>query len=105
MASKNIMPGRSAESEKTLERKLSQEIKALGGWSLKLLAQHISGLPDRLCLLPGGVMFFVEVKSTGQKPRKIQLHVQNKLRELGFEVFVIDNTPDLKKLIRSYESR
>ena len=87
------------ESEKTLDRKLSAELKKIGGWSIKLITAHISGLPDRLCLLPGGRLFFAEIKTTKQKPRKLQLSVQNKLISMGFEVYVIDNSEIIKKLI------
>ena len=60
------------ESEKRLEANLRDRLRALGGLALKLPAIHHAGLPDRLCLLPDGVAFFVEVKSTGEKPRPLQ---------------------------------
>lgn len=87
------------ESEKTLDKKLSAELKKIGGWSIKLITAHISGLPDRICLLPGGRLFFAEIKTTKQKPRKLQMSVQNKLILMGFEVYVIDNSEIIKKLI------
>lgn len=91
------------EKEKNLESRLRDRIKQLGGWSIKLLSLHISGLPDRLCLLPGGKLFFAEIKTTNKKPRKIQLVVHNKLRDLGFKVYVIDSTEKIKEALRSYE--
>lgn len=91
------------EKEKNLESRLRDRVKQLGGWSIKLLSLHISGLPDRLCLLPGGKLFFAEIKTTNKKPRKIQLVVHNKLRDLGFKVYVIDSTEKIKEALRSYE--
>ena len=91
------------ESEKLIEKKLTNEVKALGGWGLKLLSAHIMGLPDRLCLFPGGRILFVELKTTGKKPRKIQTFVHNKLRSLGFRVEVVDTSEQIKRLIREYE--
>ena len=44
----------------------------VNGWCLKLPAIHNAGLPDRLCLFPGGEVVFVELKAFGKKPRKIQ---------------------------------
>lgn len=90
------------ESEKNIEKSLWKEVKSLGGWAIKLSASHITGLPDRLCLLPGGLIFFVEVKTTKKKPRKIQLIVHEKLRNLGFEVFIIDRIAQIKPLIKNY---
>lgn len=86
------------ESEKTLERKLNALVDQKGGLSVKLLSKYINGLPDRMALLPGGVVFFVELKSTGQKPRRIQQYIMNKIRDLGFKVYVIDNSNDIKKI-------
>lgn len=80
------------ESEKVLERKLCTEVKKLGGLAIKLLSSQMTGLPDRLCLLPGGRVYFVELKSTGEKPTKIQEVIHKRLESLGFEVFVIDST-------------
>lgn len=90
------------ESEKLLERKLVKEMKALGGLCLKLPALHHTGLPDRMCLIPGGRMFFAEIKTTKAKPRKIQLLVHDQLRKLGFRVEVVDTTEQIKKLISEY---
>lgn len=93
------------ESEKLLERKLSVAVQKLGGISIKLVATYLVGLPDRLCLLPEGRMFFAEIKTTGEKPRKIQTIVHNKLRALGFLVVVIDSTEALNQLIKDYEPK
>lgn len=92
------------ESEKTLERLLKNMVEnKLKGLCLKLLSTHYTGLPDRMCLLPGGKVFFVELKTSGMKPRKIQEWVHDKLRVLGFRVEVIDTSEQIKKLIQDYE--
>lgn len=85
-------------SEKKIEAYLVRKIEQTGGMCIKLPALHCIGLPDRLCLLPGGRVIFVELKSKGKKPRRIQLVVQNRIRNLGFTVLVIDNTDDIDKL-------
>ncbi len=83
------------EGEKTLERKLNKAIKDLGGESIKLLATHHNGLPDRLCLLPGGIAFFAEIKTTTKKPKPIQVLVHKRIRRFNFEVFVIETSGDI----------
>lgn len=90
------------ESEKRLERKLHNEVKKLGGWSIKMLSTHITGLPDRMCLFPDGRIMFCEIKTTGEKPTKIQRAVHRKLRRLGFKVLVIDRTAQIKKTLAPY---
>lgn len=88
-----------AESEKTLEARLRKEVEALGGKALKLMSQLHRGLPDRLVLMPGGLAFFVELKSTGKKPTGLQTHCHDQLRQMGFEVYVVDSTESLEKAV------
>jgi len=95
--------GKMSESEKLLERKLAAGIIKLGGWSIKILSIHINGLPDRLCMIPQGRVFFAEIKTTKKKPSRIQLVVHEKLRKLGFAVHVIDNSEQLNSILDYYE--
>lgn len=53
--------------EKDLERKLTGTVKTLGGRALKLTSPSLRGMPDRLCIFPGGRMVFVELKRPGVK--------------------------------------
>ena len=87
------------ESEKTLEARLVREIEARGGMALKYTSQFHRGIPDRICLMPGGVTFFVELKSTGKKPTKLQDHAMKQLEKLGFSTRVIDSTESLDRLL------
>lgn len=83
---------KSAEtSEKVFERTLSKYVDDIGGMAVKLLSQFLRGLPDRMFLLKGGIVIFVEFKSTGKKPTKIQEYIHKKLRELEFHVLVVDS--------------
>lgn len=79
------------DSEKAIEQKLVSLCKLNGGMCIKLLSFHNLGLPDRLCLFPKAKIAFVELKTTGEKPRKIQVFMINKIRALGFRVEVIDS--------------
>lgn len=87
------------EGEKYLGRKLKEWVKELGGQSIKLEPLHFTGLPDWLVLLPGGRVIFIELKTTGDKPRLIQLKIHDRFRALGFQVEVIDNTKKLKEVL------
>lgn len=89
-------------SEKVIERTLTKKVSNLGGLCLKFISSFCIGMPDRLVLLPGGRAFFVELKSTGQKARKIQLVRHETLRNLGFEVYIIDNLEDIDLILEKY---
>lgn len=93
-----------ADSEKLIERKLVEAVKNKGGLCLKMLSDYFTGLPDRLCLFPGKRAIFVELKTTGQKPRKIQTLVHNKLRGLGFQVIVIDTVEGINRFIENIDN-
>ena len=84
------MNKKTVDSEKVVERKLVELVKMNGGMCIKLLCDQLIGLPDRMCLFPGHKMVFVELKTTGRKPKRIQAYMHNKLRALGFRVEVID---------------
>lgn len=88
------------ESEKTLEARLVREIEARGGMALKYTSQFHRGFPDRIILLPGGKTIFVELKSTGQKPTKLQMHAIRKLIKMGHWVEIIDRTGPLDSLLQ-----
>ena len=90
---------RHIDSEKLVERKLAEAIKANGGMCIKLLCDNLLGLPDRMVLMSPGRISFVELKTTGQKPRRIQVFMHNKLRNLGFRVEVIDSVEGVTKFI------
>lgn len=92
----------SKDSEKVVERKLVEGVARLGGMALKLLSDQCSGLPDRMVLMPGGTITFVELKTTGEKPRKIQVIRHNAMRALGFEVLVIDSVAGVKQYLQRY---
>lgn len=90
-------------AEAYIESRLKQAIERLGGLCIKLWALSFTGLPDRLILLPGGKVFFVETKHSEKNPRKRQLVVHQQLRSLGFMVFVIRTNEDLKGFLATIE--
>lgn len=89
------------DSEKLVERKLVELVKINNGMCIKLLCDQLIGLPDRLCLFPNHKIVFVETKTTGQKPRRIQAYMHKKLRALGFRVEVIDSIEGVEQFINS----
>ncbi|MDE9454224.1 VRR-NUC domain-containing protein, partial [Xenorhabdus bovienii] len=68
-----------------------KEIKKAGGIAYKFVSPGRRSVPDRICILPGGRILFVECKAPGEKPRPDQLREHERLRALGCEVVVLDN--------------
>ena len=77
-------------SEKQIEQKLATAVKSKGGIAPKFVSPSYAGMPDRLILMPGGMMAFAELKALGMKPRALQVARHEMLRRLGFRVYVID---------------
>lgn len=76
--------------EKIIEQHLVKAVKSSGGIAPKLVCPGFDGMPDRLVLLPGGKIGFVEVKAPGKEPRPLQVARHGLLRRLGFKVYVLD---------------
>ncbi len=85
--------------EKTIEQKFRAAVKAAGGLAVKFASLGFDGVPDRLALLPGGRMAFVEVKAPGKKPRPLQLARHRQLRQLGFNVYVLDDESQIGGMV------
>lgn len=85
------MERRYERSEKWLESQLVKKIRERGGLALKYSNANRTGYPDRLVLLPGGRAYFVELKSRGRKPTRLQSLRHEELRALGFGVAVVDS--------------
>ena len=92
-------------NEKLIEKKLVAEIKKKGGIALKFSSFFMTGFPDRIVLLPGGNIYFVELKTTGAKPKPIQEERIKELRKLGFKALVIDNQKGLNELLIEIDNR
>lgn len=88
-------------SEKSIERYLVEQAKQNGLLCLKYSNPNMVGYPDRLLVLPGGGVVWVELKSKGRKPTKIQQIRMSELTGMGHLVEVIDNKADIDKLIKT----
>ena len=88
-------------SEKAIERYLVDQARQKGLPCLKYSNPNMVGYPDRLLVLPGGGVVWVELKSKGRKPTKIQQIRIAELIGMGHLVKVIDNKADIDELIKT----
>lgn len=93
------MKGRKAEPERDIERALAKKVEEIGGRCWKFTSPGRAGVPDRICLLRGGKVAFVEVKGPGKKLRPLQRKRKDELEALGFRVHVLDTAERIDELI------
>lgn len=90
--------------EKPVEALLREEVRTRGGWAIKLLPS-VSGLPDRMILLPGGELTFVETKAPTGTVAPHQTVVHGRLRRLGFLVLVLSSRDEVKAWAQEVDVR
>lgn len=90
-------------SEKVIEQYLVESAKQNGLLCLKYSNPNQSGYPDRLLVLPSGRVIWVELKSKGRKPTKLQQLRHERLACMDHRVYVIDSKSDIDKLINGIE--
>ena len=82
--------------EKDIEAKLRKMVEAHGGQCLKWVCPGWSGVPDRILLLPGGKVMFVETKRPkGGRLSALQKWWHTKLQYMGFLTFIVWNEEQL----------
>lgn len=91
--------------ESYIEGRLVSEVKKRGGICPKWVAPGFDGVPDRMVLIPLSHIGFVEVKAPGKKPRSLQESRHKLLRRLGFKVFVLDSTEQIKYILDEIEGK
>ena len=74
-----------------------------GGQALKLNPTTNAGVPDRLFLLPGGLVLFVEFKAPNKTGRRTQrqLYWANTVEELGHHYLCTNSLDDFKTWVDS----
>jgi len=85
--------------ESQIEKALFLAVKKRGGLALKFISPGMSGVPDRVILLPGERFAFVEVKASGEQLRPLQVKRKRQLEALGFLVYCIDDKKKIGELL------
>ena len=96
-------PDRTDINERDIERRLVMAVRAAGGICPKLVSPGTDGMPDRMVLLPGGRIAFVEVKAPGRRPRPLQMERHEQRRRLGFLGSVLDEPGKISDVIKEVE--
>ena len=88
--------------EKEVEAKLVRGVKQLGGIAYKFVSPGNSGVPDRIVVLPGGRVEFVELKSKTGRLSSIQKRQIARLESAGKKVQVLYGEDDVSAFLLSW---
>lgn len=84
--------------ESVIERDGVKKLIKAGWFVTKLMKTSTNGIPDRLCIKEGRVVF-IEWKIPGGRLSELQKYMIDKLRNEGMEVIVADCFADIRHLI------
>lgn len=81
--------------ESSIEVVFAKRVRELGGLSFKF-APIVAGNPDRIVMLPGGVIRFVELKADDGQLRPDQVLWHRRALELGTVVEVVTGSTEAR---------
>ena len=76
--------------ESALEKEIREYAEATGWWGVKFVSPGTAGVPDRL-FIRGGMVLFMEVKRKGKKPTRQQYLRMAEIRKHGAIVCWVDS--------------
>ena len=85
--------------ERDIEKKLVCEIRKMGGEAFKWTSPGNDGVPDRIVMLPGGRLIFVELKADRGQLSPIQKVQIRRIEKLGQEVCIVRGMDGLEEFI------
>lgn len=99
-----MIPFTPSVREDSIEEHFRKRVIKAGGFSYKFTVPGRRHVPDRIMLLPGICMQFVELKKPGEKPTEGQLREHARILEWsGFPVLVWDATYQIDSYLSDYE--
>lgn len=89
--------------ERDVEAALVRFARDAGGRCVKFIPDMLEGMPDRIVMLPGSVLVWVELKRPrGGVLSEIQKHRHKQLRALGQHVEVCWSKEEARRIVDAY---
>ena len=84
--------------ESSIESYFCDKARRAGMLTYKFTSPSNSGVPDRI-LIHEGIVYFIELKAPGKKPRKLQKETVRRMRTHGARVYCISNTLQVNRFL------
>ena len=91
--------------EKEIEAKLTRAVKAEGGLCYKFVSPSASGVPDRIVIMPGGKVYFVELKAERGRLAPAQERQLEQLSSRGAQVRVLKGPAAVEDFLKEVMSK
>ena len=85
--------------EKQIEAYLVKRVKEIGGVPYKFTSPSNRGVSDRIVVLPGGAIWFIEVKRAGGKLTPLQVKFAETVQTLGHRYACLWSKEEVDKWI------
>ena len=85
--------------EKRIEKHLGQLLHQRGALFYKFVSPGRPGVPDRIAVLPGGRVVFVELKADAGRVSKLQAYELDRLRRHGAEAYVVYGAEGVERFV------
>ena len=82
--------------ESEIEKELVRRVRAAGGKAFKWVSPGNAGVPDRIVIMPGGRIWFVELKADTGRLSPAQQRQINHLNRLGVRTFILKGQKGLE---------
>lgn len=87
--------------ENQVETYLHKRVVEAGGKTYKWVSPNMVGVPDRIVIMPGGKVYFVEVKALDGRLSPVQERRLLELSNLGANVYVLYGTEEVDKFVEN----
>ena len=87
--------------ESDIESKMRSKLRQAGMGFYKFTSPGTSGVPDRIVLVPGGRVIFVELKTKEGRLSDIQKVTQAKMRRQGAEIYTLYGWEDVEHFMQT----
>lgn len=88
--------------ESLIEKTVTAYARGHGWLAYKLSSPGNRAVPDHL-YIKDGLTIYIEFKTKGKKPTKLQAHTHDKMRTHGAQVFVVDSVEGGKDVFNSFK--
>ncbi len=84
--------------ERDIEQRLVREVRKMGGEAFKWVSPGNDGVPDRIVMLPG-LIVFVELKADRGRLSTVQKVQIRRIQKLGQDVEVVQGMDELEEFL------